>query len=133
MAYEFLSPEWLVAAQEIRDGLGDVGPAPVELVMNLTVTEVPFQNDHLLAHLDTNAGPLALEAQHHESPHISITIGWATAKALLIDGQSQAVMSAFMAGKIRVEGDMSKLVALQNQAPDPRADAVIAALREITK
>ena len=132
MAYEFLSPEWIVAAHEIREGLGDVGPAPVSLVMNLTVTDVPFQSDHLLAHLDTNEGPLALNATHHPDPQISITIAWATAKDLLIDGQSQAVMSAFMAGKIRVEGDMSKLVALQNQEPDPRADAVIAALRAIT-
>ncbi|MBU6233867.1 MAG: SCP2 sterol-binding domain-containing protein [Acidobacteria bacterium] len=132
MAYEFLSPDWIAAAHEIREGLGDVGPAPVSLVMNLTVTDVPFQEGSLLAHLNTDAGPLALEASHHPTPHISITIAWATAKALLIDGQSQAVMSAFMAGKIRVEGDMSKLVALQNQAPDPRADAVIAALRDIT-
>jgi len=37
-----------------------------------------------------------------------------------------------MAGKIRVEGDMSKLVALQNQKPDPRAEQVLNQLKAIT-
>ena len=61
MAHEFLSTEWLNAAQEIRESLGDVGPAPVELVMNLNVTEVPFAPAGLKANLDTRVGPLALE------------------------------------------------------------------------
>jgi putative sterol carrier protein len=30
-------------------------------------------------------------------------------------------MSAFMAGKIRIEGDMAKLMALQGASPDPSA------------
>ena len=132
MAYEFLSAEWIDAARAIRAELGDLGPAPVELTMNLTVTEAPFSSEHLLAYLDTTSGPLALEAGHVSNPHLSVTIAWATAKALLIDGQTQAVMSAFMAGKIKVEGDMSKLVALQNQPPDPRGEEVLAKLRALT-
>jgi hypothetical protein len=37
-----------------------------------------------------------------------------------------------MAGKIRVEGDMSKLVALQNVSPDERAHEAVAKLRALT-
>ena len=132
MAHEFLSTEWLNAAQEIRESLGDVGPAPVELVMNLNVTEVPFAPAGLKANLDTRVGPLALEEGHASDPHLTVTITWVTAKALLIDGQPQAAMSAFMAGKIKVECDMSKLVALQNQKPDPRAAEVLEQLKAIT-
>jgi hypothetical protein len=132
MAHEFLSPQWLDAAQQIRESLGDVGPSPVELVMNLNITEVPFSADGLRANLDTRVGPLALAEGHASDPHLTVTITWITAKALLIDGQPQAAMSAFMAGKIKVEGDMAKLVALQNQKPDPRAEDVLAQLRAIT-
>ena len=132
MAHEFLSPQWLDAAQQIRESLGDVGPSPVELVMNLNITEVPFSADGLRANLDTRVGPLALAEGHANDPHLTVTITWITAKALLIDGQPQAAMSAFMAGKIKVEGDMAKLVALQNQKPDPRAEDVLAQLRAIT-
>jgi hypothetical protein len=100
--------------------------------MNLVVTEVPFHDGHLQAHLDTRNGPLALDEGHATEPHLTVTIAWVTAKALLIDGQPQAAMSAFMNGKIKVEGDMAKLVALQNQAPDPRAQDVLDRLRALT-
>jgi putative sterol carrier protein len=42
-------------------------------------------------------------------------------------------MQAFMAGRIKVEGDMSKLMALQGGAPDPTAAEVATRLREITE
>ena len=132
MAHDFLSPEWLEAARQIRESLGDIGPAPVELVMNLIVTEVPFSTQNIQANLDTRVGTLALEEGHASDPQLTVTITWATAKALLIDGQPQAAMSAFMAGEIRVEGDMSKLVGLQNQKPDPRAEQVLSQLKLIT-
>ncbi len=132
MPYEFLSPEWIDAARAIRDELGDPGTPPVAMVMNLIVTDVPFGASPLHAHLDTTVGVLALDEGHHASPDIIITVDWATAKALLIDGKPQAAMSAFMAGKVRVEGDMSKLVAMQNQPIDERSVSVVDRLRAIT-
>jgi putative sterol carrier protein len=41
-------------------------------------------------------------------------------------------MSAFMNGKIKVEGDMSALLALQNAPPTPEARAVMERLRAMT-
>ncbi|NBV26286.1 MAG: hypothetical protein EBR99_03120, partial [Actinobacteria bacterium] len=67
----------------------------MELVMNLIVTEVPFSSQEIQANLDTRVGTLALEEGHASDPHLTVTITWATAKALLIDGQPQAAMSAF--------------------------------------
>lgn len=132
MTYEFLSPEWIAAAHEIRDELGDPETPAVTMTMNLIVTEVPFGTSPLEAHLDTTQGALALEHGHHPSPDLIITVDWQTAKALLIEGKAQAAMSAFMAGKVKVEGDMSKLVAMQSAKPDPRSERVIIRLREIT-
>ena len=132
MTHTFLSPEWLAAARELREEYGDPGPAPVALVMNLVVNATPFAEDPFAAHLDTSHGALNLAEGHHPSPDLTVVIEWVTAKALLIDGQPQAVMSAFMAGKIKVEGDMSKLVALQNTSPDPRAEEILGHLRAMT-
>jgi putative sterol carrier protein len=41
-------------------------------------------------------------------------------------------MQAFMAGKIKVQGDMTKLMAMQQQTPDANAQAMADALKEIT-
>ena len=61
-----------------------------------------------------------------------ITVDWATAKTLLVNGDTTAAMSAFLAGKIRVEGDMSRLVALQSTRLDDRSEQVVRRLRAIT-
>jgi len=130
--YVFLSPEWIAAARQLRENFGEVGPAPVEIAINMRVSEVPFTSEPLLAHVDTASGPVAIDAGHLDQADLSVEIDWETAKALLIDGNPQAVMSAFMAGKIRVEGDMTKLVALQTTTPDPRTHETLEQLRAIT-
>jgi len=132
MAYEFLSVEWIEAAREIRQEIGDPEHPPVLLTMNLIVTDVPFEPSPLEAHLDTSQGALALAHGHHAAPDMVITVDWVTAKALLIDGNASAAMGAFLAGKIKVEGDMSKLVALQSAKMDDRSERVVVRLREIT-
>ena len=47
-----------------------------------------------------------------------MTVDYVTARALLVEGNPQAAMSAFMAGKIRVDGDLAKLMAVQGASPD---------------
>ena len=46
------------------------------------------------------------------------------AKAILVEGNPQVGMQAFMQGKVRVEGDMAKLMMLQGAPPDANAQAV---------
>ena len=42
-------------------------------------------------------------------------------------------MQAFMAGKVKVDGDMTKLMAMQSGAADPKAAEVAAAIQAITE
>ena len=42
-------------------------------------------------------------------------------------------MQAFMAGKIKVQGDMTKLMAMQSGAADPNAAEVAAEIQAITE
>jgi putative sterol carrier protein len=62
-------------------------------------------------------------------------VDYDTAKAILIEGNPQAGMQAFMAGKVRVEGDMAKLMALQATPAtgDSNAAELATRLREITE
>jgi putative sterol carrier protein len=41
-------------------------------------------------------------------------------------------MQAFMAGKIKVEGDMTKLMAMQQSAPDATSLELAGKIKEIT-
>ena len=61
-----------------------------------------------------------------------MTVDYETAKAIIVAQDPQAGMQAFMAGKIKVQGDMTKMRAMQNATPDPAAEAVAKAIQEIT-
>jgi putative sterol carrier protein len=52
-----------------------------------------------------------------------------TARAVFVSGDQQAGMQAFMAGKVRVQGDMTKLMMQQGQGGNP---ALTEALQSIT-
>ena len=53
-----------------------------------------------------------------------------TAKAIFVDQNPQAGMQAFMAGKIKLQGDMTKSMALQSGPPNPDLTAKIQAITE---
>ncbi len=131
--YEFLSPEWTEAARRIRAELaGDEPAAPIPVRMNLVVNEVPFGEGSVDAHLDTSTGRVALDIGHLDDADLKITVDYETAKAILIEQNPQAGMQAFMAGRIKVEGDMTKLLALQTAPMDPAQADVAERVRQIT-
>ena len=135
-SYPFLSDEWLEEARKIRaEYEGKTPPITHVVRMNLVVTGVPFSDDDILAHMDTSSGELVLDVGHLEVQDLKVTVDYDTAKAILVEGNPQAGMQAFMAGKVRVEGDMAKLMALQATpaASDPNAAELASRLRDITE
>jgi putative sterol carrier protein len=132
--YPFLSDEWLEEARKIREEYKDRTPAPAhEIKMNQIITEVPFGDGTILAHMDTSSGELSMDLGHLESADLKVTLDYATARAILVEGNPQAGMQAFMTGRIKVEGDMSKLMTLQTVgAGDPTAAEVAQRIRDIT-
>lgn len=131
--HEFLSEAWIEAARAIRDEYqGRVGPPPVTLKMNQVITEAP--GGTINAHLDTSGGRTQLELGHVTDPDLTVTTDYATAKAIFVLQDPAAAMQAFMAGKIRVEGDVAKLMLLQASAvqPEPLAAEVAARVKAIT-
>lgn len=136
--YPFLSDRWIGEARKIRDELSANAPAAPPLLMNLIVTDVPFGTATMHAHVDSTSGTLDLDEGHLENPEVTVSADYITVRAMLVDQDPAAAMAAFMGGKIRVQGDLAKLLALQAQVgtPDPdaraAAEAVAARIKAIT-
>ena len=133
-AHAFLSPDWMAAARSLRDTMPLPATAPpVAVRMNLVVTDTPFEAD-VLGHIDTSNGEVVIEDGHLEGPDLTVTVDYATARAIFIDQDAAAAMQAFMGGRIKVDGDLSKMLAMQASAaaPDENAQALSDALRAIT-
>jgi len=131
--YLFLSDEWVAEARRIREEHDSDLNVAHQVKMNLVVTDVPFGEGAIDAHLDTSQGGVRLDLGHIDPVDLKVTVDYVTAKAILVEGNPQAGMQAFMSGKIRVEGDMAKLMALQTVPPNPGAQTVAQRLREMTE
>lgn len=132
--HPFLSDEWMEAAKAIRDEYADkVSPPAHSVRMNQVVTEVPFGEGTINSHLDTSGGEAIMEVGHLEDPDLTVTTDYATAKAIMIDGDAQAGMQAFMSGKVKVQGDMSKLMLLQQAPTDPIQTEIHERIQAITE
>ena len=131
----FLSPDWIEAARQVRAEYADRTPtsSPVAMRMNLVVNDVPFGHGPLDAHLDTTSGEIVLDSGHLDPADLKITIDYETAKAILVEGNVQAAMQAFMAGRIKLEGDMTLLFAMQNNPVDAVHQELAVRVREITE
>lgn len=119
MPYQFLSDEWIEAARKIREEAAAPATTPASVRMNLTITDVPFGAGSVEAHMDTSSGELELDLGHLEGADVAATLDYDTAKAMMVDANPQAAMQAFMAGKIKLTGDMTKAMAMQSGPPDP--------------
>lgn len=132
MPYQFLSDEWVAEARKIRaEFQGQSTPPTNPIRINLVINEVP-DSGSIDAHVDTSSGEPDIERGHLENPDVTVTLDYDTAKAMLVEGNGQAAMSAFMAGKVRVDGDMTKLMGLQGSGALGDTDQLAARIREIT-
>ncbi len=132
---KFLSEEWVTHARVIQEEYKGRGtPPPAAARINLTITEVPddVSDTHIAATIDTTDGAADLDLGHLDTPDATIRLEYDTAKAFLVEGNPQVVMQAVMSGKVKISGDMTKVLALRQGAPDEVALEMGARLRDIT-
>ena len=116
MAYRFLSEEWITAAREIRAKYSHVEASAqiaVAVRINLTIGDVPFGTGSIHAHFDTSDGQIQMELGSLDNPDATVSTDYATARSIFVDQDPAAGMQALMGGKVTVDGDMMKLLALQ--------------------
>jgi putative sterol carrier protein len=94
---------------------------------------VPFGDGVIHSHIDTSSGELVMDLGHLDSPDLTVTTDYATARAIFLEQDPQAGMQAFLSGKVKVEGDMTKMMQMQIAMPkDDLADQVAAEIMAIT-
>ena len=118
MTHAFLSEDWMTAARSIREKYADEVPeVNVSIQINLSIIEVPFGDGQVDAYFDTSTGALQLELGALDEPDATISTDYATAQALFVEQNQTVAMQAFMSGKIKVQGDMMKMMAMQTAIP----------------
>lgn len=129
MPHPFLSEDWISAAREIRARYADQAPTTSASVrVNLNISEVPFGEGLVPAHLDTSSGRLEMELGHLDGADATITTDYVTAKNLVVYQDQGALMQAFMGGKVKLQGDATKLMALAAAGQTTSASPDTAAL-----
>ena len=134
MSHQFLSESWIEAARDIRHRYsGDVPAIDVVVRINVITTKVPFGDGSISAYIDTSNGSLEMELGSVEESDLTVTTDYETARKLFVEQDPTASMQAFMAGRIKVEGDITRLMVMQTSLPQTdKTDAVAAEIKAIT-
>ena len=130
--FEFLSPEWFTEVRRLQAEHGAVLPPEADVRMNLRVTETPFGKDHEF-HMAAAAGSAEWGEGHLEDADVMLILGYTTAREIFVMGNPQAAIEAFMAGRITISGDITKLMVAQTAQPGPEAVRLALAMQDITE
>ena len=132
-SYQFLTPEWIAAARQLRDEYAGQRPDPGQLVKaNLIISDAPFTDQDINGHLDTTAGSVIIDEGHIDDPELTVKTDYATASTLFVDRDPAKALEAFMLGKILVTGDVSKLLGFAS-GPPPTNPEQMALANEIAQ
>ncbi|MEI6496653.1 MAG: SCP2 sterol-binding domain-containing protein [Actinomycetota bacterium] len=137
MSYPFLSADWMDAARGIREKYAaEAAKVTASIRMNQVITDVPEgvgADSTLKAYMDTSSGEVVMELGELEAPDLTVTVDYDTARKLFVDQDQAAGMQAFMGGKIKVQGDMMKMMAMQTSMPqDDIAKTIANEIKAIT-
>ncbi len=108
--YPFLSDGWFDAAANLIAEHGTGGPPAPNLVMNLEVADGDKTTEF---HMGSKDGATLFGKGHTPGADLTLSTDIATAREVFVDNNPAAGMQAFMAGKVRIQGDMAKLMMAQ--------------------
>ena len=127
--YPFLSDAWFDAAEKLIREHETAAP-PVNLVMNLEVADGDRTIEFFMG---AKNGETLFGKGKTDAADLTLSTDIDTARQVFVSGDQQAGMQAFMAGKVKVEGDMAKLMALTaGPAPDASAVEMANRLKDMT-
>ena len=108
---QFLSDEWFTEVEQLVEKHGADAPPQANVMVNLVITETPFGERQM--HMGAREGKGEWGIGHTADADVTLTTDYTTAKQVFASGDPNAGMQAFMQGKVRVQGDMAKLMASQ--------------------
>ena len=134
MKHPFLSDEWIEAARDIRRRHEhEIPRIEHEVRINVVTKGAPFGSGTVEGHIDTAGGGLQVETGLLDSADLTVTTDYETARELFVEQDPARSMQAFMSGRIKVDGDITKLIVLQTSlSPTDASRAVAEEVRAIT-
>jgi putative sterol carrier protein len=132
VGHEFLSDDWINAAKAIRDKYAsEITAKPPPIKMNQVITDTPGGED-IKMFLDTSSGEMVMDKGELSDADVTITLPYDVAKKQMVDQDQAAAMQAFMSGKVKVQGDMMKLMGMQSMGSDPVTGKINDEIKEMT-
>jgi len=127
VAETFLSDAWFAEVEKLRAEAPEPPAALKDLLLNIVVQGGPDGDREV--HIAAGNFEQGLA----DGAATKLSVPYDIAKSMFIDGNQQAAMQAFMSGQIKVEGDMSKLMAMQSAgAPSPEQAAFQEKIKALT-
>ena len=128
MGHAFLSDEWFAAADKLFDEISPPVPAAIQdLVINFRIKDTP--GGDVEARMDGGR----LRQGFGDGAPTTVNVPFEVAQKMMVENDQNAAMQAFMGGQIQVEGDMSKIMAMQaGGPPGPEAQQLAERIREMT-
>ena len=121
----FLTDDWFTTVEQLTAAAGDLNlpPALANLAINLVVTDASGNIE-----LSLDGGKIVKGT----SPNAKTTLNMdaETLRKVFLEFDMAAAMQAFMTGKIKVQGDMSQLMALQTAKPSQEQKSLFKSILE---
>jgi putative sterol carrier protein len=124
---KFLSDEWFAKVDELRAAAGDleIPDQAKEIVINVNITGDESREIHY------KGGEF--HKGHDGGAQATVSLTSELARKIFVENDQQAGMQAFMAGEIKIEGDMMKLMELQQVRPSDKQKELLRQIKEITE
>lgn len=108
----FLTDDWFANVETLTSQAGDLNlpPALANLALNLVVTGAEGTTE-----LALDSGKIVKGSSANAKTTLNLDAD--TLRKVFLEFDMAAAMQAFMTGKIKVQGDMSQLMALQTAKP----------------
>ncbi|MEN6668877.1 SCP2 sterol-binding domain-containing protein [Psychrobacter sp. B38] len=123
----FLTDEWFEQVEKMGHEAGELNlpPALANMIVNLKVSD-PNQD------IEANFANGLLHRGLNDAATTTLLLDRDILQSIITDFDTNQIMGAFMSGKIRVEGDMSQLMAVQTARPSTEQKELYTRIKSMT-
>ena len=123
----FLTDEWFEQVEKMGQEAGELNlpPALANMVVNLKVTDT--EQD-----IEASFADGLLHRGLNDKATTTLLLDRSLLQSIITNFDTNEIMGAFMAGKIRVEGDMSQLMAVQTARPSAKQKELYSNIKSMT-
>ena len=123
----FLTDEWFEQVEKMGNEAGELNLPPVlaNMVVNLKVAEADKT-------IEANFANGLLHRGLNDNATTTLLLDRDILQSIITDFDTNQIMGAFMSGKIRVEGDMSQLMAVQTARPSAEQKELYKRIKSMT-